>query len=168
MRNEDLEQAAVYWREGQPLEAGKLIFGNLPNSIRPKWASGILRLVLGRSEIHLAPIERVLYLADTPEEWRNGHRTFSAVRELTLELDDIIRDHGGTKEQESLSNVLALAELVAKVTYNATDPPDEFDEDSGWWIAACLRGFVDHRWRDEEFSKAAWSALCFEGCPSQE
>jgi hypothetical protein len=51
-----------------------------------------------------------------------------------------------------------LAELVAKVTYNATDPPDRFDEDSGWWIAACLRDLVD-RLGDEEFSEAAWSAL---------
>jgi hypothetical protein len=30
---------------------------------------------------------------------------------------------------------LVLAELVAKVTYNETNPDDEFDEDSGWWVA---------------------------------
>jgi hypothetical protein len=56
--------------------------------------------------------------------------------------------------------LLSLAELVAKVTYNAAEPPDPFDEDSGWWIAASIRGFVDHRWKDQEFSEAAWSALC--------
>ena len=59
------------------------------------------------------------------------------------------------------ASLLSLAELVAKVTYNAVDPPDEFDEDSGWWIAASLRGFVD-LWMDDEFSKVAWSALCCE------
>jgi hypothetical protein len=41
-----------------------------------------------------------------------------------------------TKDQETLASLLLLAEMVAKVTYNATDPPDEFDENSGWWIAA--------------------------------
>ena len=50
-----------------------------------------------------------------------------------------------------------------KVTYNATNPNDEFDEDSGWWIVACLRGFVDARWKDEEFATAAWTAACWRG-----
>lgn len=31
--------------------------------------------------------------------------------------------------------VLNFAELVAKIAYNATMPPDPFDEDTGWWIA---------------------------------
>ena len=66
-----------------------------------------------------------------------------------------------TKEQELLGWLLALAELVAKVTYNATDPQDEFDEDSGWWIAPCLKGFLDSL-NDNEFSNVAWSALCWE------
>jgi hypothetical protein len=76
-----------------------------------------------------------------------------------LELLELETTQGLAKEQESLYDLLSLAELVAKVTYNAADPPDKFDEDSGWWIASCLRGFVDW-WKDDEFSKAAWSALC--------
>jgi len=64
-------------------------------------------------------------------------------------------------EQVMFPFLLSLAELVAKVTYNAVDPPDEFDEDSGWWIAASLRAFVE-RWNDTNFSEAAWSALCCE------
>ena len=57
--------------------------------------------------------------------------------------------------------IVALAELVAKVTYKRHGPPDPFDKDSGRWIAASLRDFVDEFRGDEEFSKATWSALCF-------
>jgi len=155
-----LARAVQYWRGGQPLEAGKLIFENLPEDIRPKWASRILKLVVERSGVHSSPIEQVLYIADHTTEWRNAHRAFSTVRKSTLELDSI-RERGLTKEQELLGWLLALAELVAKVTYNATDPPDEFDEDSGWWIAPCLKGFLDLL-SDDEFSNAAWLALCSE------
>jgi hypothetical protein len=39
----------------------------------------------------------------------------------------------------SLLHLLLLAEIAAKVMYNATQPDDPFDEDSGWWLAPCLR-----------------------------
>jgi hypothetical protein len=160
--NNHLERAAEYWRGGQAIQAGKLIFENIPAETRPKWASRLLRLVLGRSGIQSSIFEQVLHTADDQAMWRNGHRVFSAVRASTLELDELERTHGLTKEQKLLGDLLSLAELVAKVTYNATDPPDEFDEDTGWWIAVCLRGFVDNVWTDDEFSKAAWSTLCSE------
>lgn len=158
--NDHLGRAAEYWRTGQPLEAGKLIFENLPAEVRPKWASRILKLVLERSGVRSSPIEQVLYIADHPAEWKNAHYAFSTVRKSTLKLDRI-RARALTKEQELLGWLLALAELVAKVTYTATDPQDEFDEDSGWWIAPCLKGFLDSL-NDNEFSNVAWSALCSE------
>ena len=155
-----LTQANEYWRGGHPLEAGKLIYENLPADIRPKWASRILKLVLLRSGIRSSPIEQVLDIADHTAKWGNANRAFFTVRKSTLKLDSI-RDRGLTKKQELLGWGLALAELVAKVTYNATNPPDEFDEDSGWWIAPCLKGFLDLL-NDDDFSNAAWSALCCE------
>jgi hypothetical protein len=60
-----------------------------------------------------------------------------------------------------LLSLLALTELVAKVTYNATDPTDEFDEDSGSWIAVCLKELLDSL-KDDALSKSMWSALCWE------
>jgi hypothetical protein len=156
------DQAAEYWRGGKPLEAGRLIFESLPTTVRPKWAAEILRLVLDKSRIDPSPFWLLLQTADHQAMWGNGHRVFSMLRASTLDLLQLQKTQGLTKEQTLLAGILSLAELVAKVTYNATDPPDEFDEDSGWWIAACLRGFVDNVWRDEEFSKAAWSALCSE------
>lgn len=141
------------------MEAGRLIFEKLPTRVRPSWAARILRLVLERSGVQFSPIEHVLHLADNAAEWGDAHRAFSTLRDSMLELDELDRTQGLADDQKLLRWLLSLAELVAKVIYNATDPPDEFDEDSGWWIAACLRGFVDF-WNDEKFSKTAWSALC--------
>jgi len=50
---------------------------------------------------------------------------------------------------------------VAKVTYNATNPTDEFDEDSGWWIARCLKDVLELL-GDDEFSRSMWTTLGFE------
>jgi hypothetical protein len=158
--SEHLKRAAEYWNSGQPLQAGKLIFENLPNEARPKWASRILRIILERSGIQSSLFDPILHTADHQPMWGNGHRVFSTLRASTLKLDDMKRTKGATEAQKLFGYILSLAELVAKVTYNATNPPDEFDEDSGWWIAACLRCVVDHRWKDEHFAKAAWSALC--------
>jgi len=62
--------------------------------------------------------------------------------------------------------VVYLAELAAKVTYNATDPIDEFDEDSGWWVPYCVGHILDLL-QDEGFSESMWSALCNEGDPNR-
>lgn len=155
-----LLQAAEYWSKGEALEAGKLIYENLPPESRVRWAVRILELVLKRSGIESSPFKQVLAAPDHEDMWKNGHQIFSTLRNVTLKLDNL-RKSGRLSEDEKLfASILSLAELVAKVIYNATNPPDEFDEDSGWWIAACLRGFVDHQWSDERFAKAAWSALC--------
>jgi hypothetical protein len=156
-----LELAREYWRGGRPLEAGRLLYDNLPVESRPAWAVRILRLVLDRSGVSRSHFERVLHTADNPRQWANGHRCFDLIRHETLECDRLRRSGQLTKDQELFASLMLLAELVAKVTYNAVEPPDEFDEDSGWWIAASIRGFID-RWKDDEFSKATWSALCCE------
>jgi serine/threonine protein kinase len=181
-----LQRASECWRRGQTLQAGRLIFENLPNKERPKWAARILRLVLAKSGVRASHFEvvfpkwgakilesilprigvrsvlfeQVLHIADDPSQWGQGHRAFDKLRESRLRLESKRELWGLSKEQELLVRIVALAELLAKVTYNATDPPDPFDKDSGWWIAACLRDFVDEL-GDEEFSKATWSALCF-------
>lgn len=155
-----LRQAAEHWAKSESLEAGKLIYENLPSKARPKWAARILRVVLDRSGIQSSLFSEVLTVADHEDMWERGHQVFSTLRHTTLRLNELRSSPGLTKDEDLLTSVVSLAELVAKVIYNATNPPDEFDEDSGWWIAACLRWFVDHKWSDEHFATAAWSALC--------
>ena len=142
------------------MDAGKLIFENLPNDVRPKWAASILKFALARSGIRSLLLRQVLRTADNRNLWKNGHRIFSKVRGKTLNVDELARKRRLTKDEELWLGMLVLAELVAKVTYNATNPLDEFDEDSGWGIVTCLKYFVDKIWPDdEEFAKAAWLAV---------
>jgi hypothetical protein len=155
-----LTQAAEYWAKGESLEAGKLIYDRIPTKARPKWAASILRLVLDRSGIQSSLFSEVLAMADNENMWESGHRVFDKLRDRTLQLNELRRGSGLTEDEELLLSVMSLAELVAKVIYNATNTPDEFDEDSGWWIAVCLKAFTDRKWTDEEFTAAAWSALC--------
>ena len=159
MANESVrERAGEYWLGGDPLKAGELIFESLHADDRPGWAAGILRLVLERTKVRSPAIDHILYVADRARKWKGAHAAFSAARREVLILDKLARLGGLAEDQKTRLHVLALAELVAKVTYNAIDPPDEFDEDSGWWIARCLRGFVNPR--DQAFAEAAWAALC--------
>jgi hypothetical protein len=159
--NDYLDRAAEYWGDGKPLAAGRLILDNLPVKSRPAWAARILRVVLDKSEAERSHFFRVLETAEHPRWWANGHRCFDLLREETLKIEEVRRKQGLTKDQEVLAHLLSLAELVAKVTYNAVDPPDPFDEDCGWWIAPSLRAFVE-MWKDAEFTKAAWLALTSE------
>lgn len=153
-------RARRYWSKGQTLRAGILIFENLPNETRPQWASNILRLAVERNGIKSEVIENVISIANSPDEWGKAHDVFSAVRDKTLQVDQ----WGPHPQRTLLQCHLVLAELVAKVTYNATNPPDEFDEDSGWWIAPCLKHILDLV-DDEAFSETMWSVLCFDQMP---
>lgn len=154
-------RAYELWENGESFRAAGILFEKLPSALRPIWAARIMRLVHGKSRLRSSRIERACQVADSPSEWKNAHAIFTSLREETLKLDRL-RAIGLTEEQELLGNLLSLAELVAKVTYNATNPPDQFDDDSGFWIGRCLRGFVDHHWSDSEFSDAAWKAMSFQ------
>jgi hypothetical protein len=156
--SDDIARASEYWQAGQPLDAGRLIYANLPVDHRPAWAVRILRLVLDRSGADLTPFYRILDTAENPRWWANGHRCFDLLRDATLQQGERRGAQGQSEDQEVLASLLSLAELVAKVTYNAVDPLDPFDEDSGWWIATLLKSFVD-RWNDAAFGNAAWKAL---------
>ena len=150
-----LSKARDLWKEGQALDAGKLIFESLPVETRPQWAARVLRLVVDRTEIKAQAIEHAISIANTPSDWGKAHDAFSTLRKATLELEEL---KARSPKQALLLNHLLLAELVAKVTYNSTSPPDEFDEDSGWWIAPCLKDILDLV-NDEKFSMTAESAL---------
>jgi hypothetical protein len=155
-----LKQAADHWAKGDGLETGKLLFENLPPKARPKWAAKILKLVLDRSGVDPSPFLQVLAVADHEKKWKTGHKVFDSLRQTSLKLDELRESRGLTKDEEQYASIVSLAEFVAKVIYNATNPLDEFDDDSGWFIASYVRGFIDGGWSDDQFVTAAWSALC--------
>jgi hypothetical protein len=71
------------------------------------------------------------------------------VRRLTLQVA------GTDRLQES---VLILAENVAKVAYNATQPIGPFDADTGWWLVPNLVSICTHV-NDPALTARAWSLL---------
>jgi hypothetical protein len=152
-----IKQASGFWKDGKTLDAGRIVFEMVLPDDRPRWASRILKCALDRSALECVRVQDVLDIAECPEEWDRAHQIFDVLRDVTLELDEK-RQKGLTKKEELLAWLFSIAELVAKVTYNATNPPDEFDEDSGWWIAVTLRGFVDCL-GDESFAEKAWLIL---------
>ncbi len=85
-------------------------------------------------------MELAISIASAPNHWVKAHDVFSALRRETLQLE---RLRALSPAQALLLKNLLLAELVAKVIYNSANPADEFDDDSGWWVAPCLKDILD-------------------------
>jgi hypothetical protein len=115
------------------LKIGKQIFENIPNEIRPDWAG----LVLSRFDHYIKdlPISvSTLYpIIDDKNRWKEAHEQFTKIRKFGLENKNYEPD-----------NYLRLAELVAKVTYNASGQPAPFDSDSGHYIASLALKATEH------------------------
>jgi hypothetical protein len=144
-----------FWNNNQPLDAGRLIFESMQGLDRSRWAKGILRFVVTRLKVEPYPVADVLDLAERSHGWTDAHHVFDVVRDQTLKLEAMVQR---TTQQELQLAVLMLAELVAKVLYGATDPPDAFDEDSGWWIVVCLKDIVDQV-NDDQLTNDVWREL---------
>lgn len=159
MNCDRMEIAKRFWAIRKPLRAGRIIFERIPSELRPKWAARIFKLVLDHSHHQLPLFHDVLTMANDQQLWGNGHNMFSDVRTIMLKMNKIQLERGFTDDEVEFTAIVALAELVCKVTYNSTLPPDEFDEDSGWHIAVVLKGIAARVWTDETFSRDAWDVL---------
>lgn len=115
------------------IKIGQQIFENLPNDIRPGWAG----LILSRFDHYLQDIPTdiiELYpIIDNKDRWKEAHDQFTKIREYGL---------ANKKYQPEI--YLRLAELVAKVTYNASGEPAPFDSDSGHYISSLALKATDH------------------------
>ncbi len=124
------------------IEIGKQVFENLPNDIRPGWAG----LILSRFDNYIKNIPisiKELYpIIDNKDRWKEAHGQFNKIRRFLLD--------NKTYQPEAY---LLLAELVAKVTYNASGEIAPFDYDSGHYIASLAlktsQNFDDNRLEEE-------------------
>lgn len=147
-------------RERWPTECSKTLSKHLFERVssperRPLWASRILKTCVGHLSVDSPEIARVLDVAENPAEWKHGHDAFSTVRQSALNLTKL---KPLTMPQQILVRLLTIAELVAKVTYNATAPPDQFDQDSGCFIAMSA-SHLCKTVSDKTFSDAVWNAM---------
>lgn len=105
------------------IKIGEQVFENLPNDIRPGWAG----LILSRFDNYIKDIPKSvkeLYpIIDNKERWKEAHEQFTKIRVFGL-----------NNKNYQPEAYLHLAELVAKVTYNASGQPALFDSDSGHHI----------------------------------
>jgi len=115
------------------IEIGQQIFENLPNDIRPGWAG----LILSRFDNYIknipVSIKELYPIIDTKDLWKEAHGQLSKIRRFLL-------DNKNYKPEA----YLLLAELVAKVTYNASGQSAPFDSDSGHYIASLALKATEH------------------------
>lgn len=104
------------------IKIGEQIFENVPNDLQPGWAG----LILSRFNHYIKDIPtsvlELYSIIDNKELWKEAHQQFSKIRVFGLENKTFLPEY------------LRLAELVAKVTYNASGQPAPFDSDSGHHI----------------------------------
>lgn len=124
------------------IKIGREIFENLTNDNRPGWAG----LVLSRFDHYIknipTSISELYPIIDDKDRWKEAHEQFTKIRVFGLENKNYEPD-----------NYLRLAELVAKVTYNASEQSAPFDSDSGHYIASfalkATEYFDDNRLAEE-------------------
>lgn len=105
------------------LKIGQQIFENIPNKIRPGWAGFLLSRFDNYIKIVPRPIKELFSIIDNPDRWKEAHGQFVKIRMFLLDNKDYRPEV-----------YLLLAEMVAKVTYNASGESAPFNKDSGWHI----------------------------------
>lgn len=129
------------------IKIGQQIFENLPNDIRPGWAG----LVLSRFDHYIknipTSISELYPIIDDKDHWKEAHEQFTKIRVFGLENKNYEPD-----------NYLRLAELVAKVTYNASGQTAPFDSDSGHYIASLALKATEH-FDDNKLEEEVKSAI---------
>lgn len=151
-------RAASSWSEDNAADAGRLLFESLPTRMQPAWAREILAAVVRRTGLSSPAIDFVERVASDPAAWPKGHDAFDAARDETLSFQHLRETRTLSPREDLMERQLLLAELVAKVTYNATDTDAPFDRDSGWWVATCLRDVLDEI-GDDAFARDMWVLL---------
>ena len=149
------QEALDLWSKGKILDAGRLLFQSLDPEDRPTWSCDILRNAIRKTGFQVPVAENVLKMGGDSTKWSQAKTAFSEVRQETLRLEGIQKR---SPEERVMLRLLYVAELVAKVLYNCTDPLDPFDEDSGWWIASCFKDLIE-LFEGANSSSVAWSVL---------
>lgn len=144
------EDEAGQWTSGaDPIPLGRWIATRVPTQDQPRWAAAVL-YVANECAPGIDEVETVLRIAEDQRLWPRAHDAFTAVRRLALSR----QDPRGTRE----SLLFNLAELAAKVTYNASGEPAPFDHDAGWYVPRTARQLVELI-GDSELQERMWLAV---------
>jgi hypothetical protein len=119
------------WKEREYVRVGHILFDAIPSELRPIWAVNLLKIMVKKTGLSTIEIENLITVASDPSTWNQAHAAFSAIRKQVRKLENA---RPVLQDKRLLLNLYYFAEIVAKVTYNATDADDKFDEDSGWHL----------------------------------
>jgi hypothetical protein len=138
------------WLGADVLDVGRRLMIGLGPEQQVARAKAVLDLC--RSRLPSVPaVDHVAALAAEPARWTEAHAAFRAVRDLTLREER-------KRSTDAYRALLYVAEIAAKIIYNASGASAPFDSDSSWWLASNTRNFV-RALNDESFSHQAWHAL---------
>ena len=155
----NINLAHSLWVSGDALEVGRLLFEELSAFETVQWAIAILRTVYKHCDNRNETILELLSLADSPSEWHRAKSIFNRIRDELLAVEEVVgEEECHTSTYDPLLIMLYVAENAAKVMYNATNPTDPFDEDSGWWLAQCLMQYLDCV-KQPKLAEEAWASL---------
>ncbi|TGM85379.1 hypothetical protein [Leptospira licerasiae] len=114
------------------------IFANLPDRVRPIWGNFILtRFSAFIDEIPNA-IQELFEIVNDEKEWFRAKEQFKAIRDFNLKVINF-----------QPTSYIGLAELVAKITFNASGSIiGPFDGDSGLWITTLAFETADYFRKD--------------------
>ena len=127
-----LSKAQLLWDEDCAYQSGELIVSLIPAGSRPVWAATLLHNVL-RYVPYTPEFDEVVDITQHSRRWPEALAAFHRVRTLRQEeTHDRVYD-----------TVAALAENVAKVTYNASNPTVPFDRDAGPRAVADFKRILD-------------------------
>ncbi len=152
---EELPTADQFWAMEDAWVVGRAFFDRIPPDYFPAWASRILRVCWSRALDGPTTLGPLVTLVTVTRDWTQARAIYEALHRSTLELEAI---PDPSREQKADLRLCYLAESVAKVCHNRSNPPDPFQEDAGHWIAGALRDFATYV-EDPKFRALAWSAL---------
>lgn len=151
-RQVDPSALLARYRNGEHTQVGREIFEALPVRARVPWAGRVLQACIQALRQPVPPeVDAVLALTSDPRRWRQGHEVFDAVRRSALHAES-----GGQSPQ--LKALLQVAELVAKVTYNASGDPAPFDANIGWRLGPAAMALA-HSLGDVGCERDIWYTL---------
>lgn len=120
-------RARELFSRGEWYLAGKVYCRGMTAQDKVRWTARVLTS-LHDGPARFAPVTRTLELASNPDRWGQAYDLFQELRQLRLKL----------LAEERGAGILALAEKVAKLAYNATSPSAPFDADSAERFAECF------------------------------
>lgn len=101
---------------------GRNIYERVPLEVRPCWGAFLLERFSDAIPT-VSPISELIQTISNPQNWGDVRDVFNKIRAYGLEYSEYHPE-----------SYLALAEKIAKITYNTTLLPAPFDANSGWFI----------------------------------